>query len=470
MKVFGVTGWKNAGKTGLMERLVAEITERGFTVSTLKHAHHSFDVDHPGKDSHRHREAGAQQVVLSSGARWAMMDERRGRAEPPLADLLARMDPVDLVLIEGWKRDTHPKVEAWRKAAGHPVIAPQDPTILALASDTPLDLDRPVFDLDDTGAVANFILTSVGLPTRKPTAVFDRVMMVDWSSTAKPTSAFKREDALWLAEAGRHARLPDHHQTRHALFEDLCARISSALDTGQKTLIGFDFAFGYPAGFAAALGTDRAGLWAQLDTGFGPDLRNDGAKGAVVSTWCDRLGPSRFWVVKEGATFPGVPGSKGRGPEPRFDLNRACETKGLAATGAQTVFRLTGPGSVGAQSLVGIPYLARLKARFGQALAIWPFDSGWGVPDAQIVVAEIYPSLLKPVYRQDAGHRAPWAFDAMQVDLLAEAFTKADQAGALRGMFDRPTCVTADQARISVTEEGWILGSNHADALIRALS
>ncbi|WP_438974120.1 molybdopterin-guanine dinucleotide biosynthesis protein B [Planktomarina temperata] len=158
MNVFGVTGWKNAGKTGLMERLVAEFCGRGLRVSTLKHAHHSFDVDHPGKDSHRHRMAGASQVLLASTERWALMNEHRGAPEPSLAALLAKLDPVDLVLIEGWKRDKHPKVEAWRAETGNPLIAPNDPTILAVASDTALELDRPVFDLDDTTAVADFIL------------------------------------------------------------------------------------------------------------------------------------------------------------------------------------------------------------------------------------------------------------------------------------------------------------------------
>lgn len=163
MKIFGVAGYKNAGKTGLMERLVTEITQRGFTVSTLKHAHHSFDVDQPGKDSHRHREAGAHQTLLSSGTRWALMTELRGVPEPPLKDLLAQLSPVDLILIEGWKRDNHPKIEAHRTAPGHPLIAPDDPTIMAIASDTPLTLDRPVFDLNDTKAIANFILKQVGL-------------------------------------------------------------------------------------------------------------------------------------------------------------------------------------------------------------------------------------------------------------------------------------------------------------------
>ncbi|WP_210093349.1 molybdopterin-guanine dinucleotide biosynthesis protein B [Ruegeria sp. HKCCSP346] len=163
MRVYGVTGWKNAGKTGLMERLVAEITGRGFTVSTVKHAHHSVDVDQPGTDSHRHRVAGASEVLLASGQRIALMQELRGAPEPPLAELLARLSPIDLVLVEGFKREVHPKIEAYRAAAGHVLMAPENGTIRAVASDTPLDLDRPVYDLDDTAGIADFILKEVGL-------------------------------------------------------------------------------------------------------------------------------------------------------------------------------------------------------------------------------------------------------------------------------------------------------------------
>lgn len=163
MRIYGVVGWKNAGKTGLMERLVAEITGRGFSVSTVKHAHHTFDVDHPGKDSYRHRVAGASEVLLASRNRIALMQELRGADEPPLAELLQRLSSVDLVLVEGYKRDKHPKVEAHRAVTGNPLIAPDDPTVRAVASDTPLTVDRPVFDLDDTVAIADFILSEVGL-------------------------------------------------------------------------------------------------------------------------------------------------------------------------------------------------------------------------------------------------------------------------------------------------------------------
>ncbi len=163
MKIYGVVGWKNAGKTGLMERLVTDITGRGISVSTVKHAHHSFDVDHPGKDSHRHRIAGAREVLLASRNRIALMHELRDDAEPPLEALLKRLSPVDLVLIEGYKRDAHPKVEAHRAETGNALIAPGDATIRAVASDVALTLDRPVFDLNDTTAIADFILSEVGL-------------------------------------------------------------------------------------------------------------------------------------------------------------------------------------------------------------------------------------------------------------------------------------------------------------------
>lgn len=163
MRIYGIVGYKNAGKTGLMERLVTEISERGFTVSTLKHAHHTFDVDHPGKDSYRHRHAGAHQVLLSSRARWALMTELRDGGEAELTNLLQRLDPVDLILVEGYKRDSHPKIEAYRAETNHPVIANEDATVRAVASDCALQVSQPVFDLNDTKVIADFILSEVGL-------------------------------------------------------------------------------------------------------------------------------------------------------------------------------------------------------------------------------------------------------------------------------------------------------------------
>ncbi len=163
MRVFGVTGWKDSGKTGLMERLVAEITARGLSVSTVKHAHHATKIDQPGRDSYRHRQAGAREVLVASPVRWALMHELRGAAEPSLVELLKKMGPVDLTLIEGYKRESHPKIEAHRSETGRPLLAAENPTIRAVASDTVPDTELPVFDLDDTAAIADFILAEVGL-------------------------------------------------------------------------------------------------------------------------------------------------------------------------------------------------------------------------------------------------------------------------------------------------------------------
>ncbi len=163
MRVWGVTGWKNTGKTTLTERLVAELTAQGLHVSTIKHAHHATEIDHPGRDSYRHREAGAGQVLVASPVRWALMTELRGAEEPPLGDLLARLDPCDLILIEGYKTAPHPKIETHRQAAGRDLLAPGNPTIRAVASDGAPQTALPLFALDDVPGIAAFIRREVGL-------------------------------------------------------------------------------------------------------------------------------------------------------------------------------------------------------------------------------------------------------------------------------------------------------------------
>ena len=163
MRIYGVTGSKNCGKTGLMERLVAEVCARGLSVSTLKHAHHSTDVDQPGRDSYRHRHAGAREVLLASPHRWALMHELRDAPEPPLEALLTKLSPVDLVLIEGYKTAPHPKIEAHRAETGKPLLSPANATVRAVAADSAVETALPRFDLDDTAAIADFILREVGL-------------------------------------------------------------------------------------------------------------------------------------------------------------------------------------------------------------------------------------------------------------------------------------------------------------------
>jgi molybdopterin-guanine dinucleotide biosynthesis protein MobB len=163
MRVYGVTGWKNTGKTTLTERLVAELVGQGLRVSTIKHAHHATEIDHPGRDSYRHREAGAGQVIVASPVRWAMMTELRGQAEPPLAELLARLDPCDLILIEGYKTASHPKIETHRQAAGRDLLAHSNPTIRAVASDVAVETSLPRFDLNDVAGIAAFVRAEVGL-------------------------------------------------------------------------------------------------------------------------------------------------------------------------------------------------------------------------------------------------------------------------------------------------------------------
>lgn len=159
MRVIGLAGWSGAGKTTLLTRLIPELGRRGVSVSTLKHAHHAFDLDTPGKDSHAHREAGAREVLISSERRWALMRELRGEAEAELPDLLARLSPVDLVVVEGFKRQRHAKIEIHRAGNGKPPLHPGDDSIVAVASDTAFpDAGRPVVALDDIAAVAEIVL------------------------------------------------------------------------------------------------------------------------------------------------------------------------------------------------------------------------------------------------------------------------------------------------------------------------
>jgi molybdopterin-guanine dinucleotide biosynthesis protein B len=161
VKIFGFAGWSGSGKTTLIEKLIPLFVARGLKVSLIKHAHHTFEVDQPGKDSYRHRHAGCAEVLVSSSRRWALVHELRGAPEPGFAELLERLSPCDLVLVEGFKRERVPKLEVYRAATGEPLLHPQDRDIAAIASDRRLDTKLPQFDLDDTPAIAAFILQHV---------------------------------------------------------------------------------------------------------------------------------------------------------------------------------------------------------------------------------------------------------------------------------------------------------------------
>lgn len=164
-RVFGITGWKNSGKTTLTEKLVAELVRRGWKVSTVKHAHHAFDIDKPGADSFRHRQAGATEVAIVSDRRWALMHELRGEDEPTLDAILSRLGTSDIVLVEGYKREAHSKIETRRLAAkDRAPLSANDPHIVAIAADFAIaDESLPVFDLDDTRSIADFIERATGL-------------------------------------------------------------------------------------------------------------------------------------------------------------------------------------------------------------------------------------------------------------------------------------------------------------------
>ncbi len=167
MKIFGLAGWSGSGKTSLMIRLLPEFAGRGLSVSTVKHAHHRFDVDMPGKDSWHHREAGATEVMISSANRWALMHENRTGGEAPLRELVARMSPVDLVLVEGFKTEPHDRLEVHRQTLGKPILQPHDENIVAVAADTEIaGLTVPRLDLNDTEAIFSFILRHCRLEER----------------------------------------------------------------------------------------------------------------------------------------------------------------------------------------------------------------------------------------------------------------------------------------------------------------
>jgi molybdopterin-guanine dinucleotide biosynthesis adapter protein len=439
MRVYGVIGWKNSGKTGLMERLVAEITGRGFSVSTVKHVHHDVDLDHPGKDTFRHRAAGAVEVVLASAHRYAILHEHRG-PEPDLTAVLSRLSPVDLVLVEGYKRDSHPKLEVWRRETGHQMIQPGDPLVRAVATDADVGgLPVPVLDLNDTEALADFVLAEVGLPLRD--AAFETVAVVDWSSSAAPSAAKPSADAIWIGVAGATGETTTYHRTRADAESALHALIAAERKAGRRLLIGFDFPMGYPAGFAARLtGTPHArAVWHWLAGRItdGPDNANN--RFAVADAINASFGSGPFWGRPNSLPLPHLSETK-TVDYARLGLHER-RLIDQAIPKAQPVWKLYTTGSVGGQALMGLPLIHRLSNLPG--VAVWPFDA----PDAPVVLAEVYPSLLGGRVTAEGGIK-----DQAQVRLLARALWRLSTAGKLPALFATP------QAPVT-TEEGWVLGA-----------
>jgi molybdopterin-guanine dinucleotide biosynthesis protein B len=454
MRVFGVIGWKNSGKTSLMERLVAEITGRGFTVSTVKHVHHAVDLDQPGKDTFRHRQAGATEVVLASADRFALMREHRG-PEPDLRAILARLAPVDLVLVEGYKRDSHDKLEVWRRETGHQMIQPGDPLVRAVATDADVGAPGvPVLDLNDTAQVADFVLDQVGL-ARRP--LFDRVLVADWSASATPATG-PGPNTIWVGDAAGDAVQARHFATRRTAEAWITAEIAAARDAGRRMLVGFDFALGYPAGFAARL-TGQASapaVWRWLAEHVTDDATNANNRFAVAAAINARLGGAGpFWGVPADAASPALTVKKPPFPCAGLAEMRAPDT---ALKGAKSVWQLAGAGSVGSQSLTGLPVIHRLSQMTG--VAVWPFDAPDRIATAPVVLAEVYPSLLREAVRAEVAQG--WVPDAAQVRLLSRALWRLARSGRLGAMLDLPP----DPHR---AEEGAVLGAGHAASLAAAL-
>ena len=450
MKVYGIIGWKNSGKTSLMERLLTCITAKGYTVSSVKHVHHDVDLDQPGKDTFRHRAAGATEVVLASAHRFALMREHRG-PEPTLPEILARLAPVDLVLVEGYKRDAHPKVEVFRAEAGHSLIQPTDPTTRAVATDTPLPaLTVPVLDLNDTEAVAQFILSETGLTRRPP---FDTVAIVDWSAASKPSPQRPSQDAIWIGVARAGGVTTTYHRTRHAAETFLTGFLDTEAAAGRRVLLGFDFPMGYPQGFAARLtGQPRPqAVWdwlARHITDLPTNANNRFAVADQINAQFHAPGP--FWGRPDSAAHQHLSPTKAVSYSALGIAERRHVESRVAS--AQPVWKLYTTGSVGSQSLMGLPLIHRLSQRPGTS--VWPFDTP---PTTPLVLAEVYPSLLSPAVKADP---APIK-DETQVRLLARALFTLSQTHALAPLFETPP---------QAAEEGWILGVGHQAALLGALS
>ena len=301
--------------------------------------------------------------------------------------------------------------------------------------------------------------------------LFHTHIVVDWSARSKPSPAKRTKDAIWWAVARVESEIevdePAYVRTRHEALDRLAHLVAGELDSGRRVLVGFDFPFGYPAGVAVHLTGEASGLalwdWLAARIGDAPDNGNNRYDvAAAVNDAYPGLGP--FWGRPPTWCYPTIPVRASERTERNAHPpeRRICD---IRATGAKTVWQLAYTGSVGSQMLLGLPALRRLVAdqRIAGRAAIWPFETGLRTPDAQAVIAEVYPSLLRAEVR--ARRHEDEILDSAQVRVNAEAFVRLDFLGGLAPLFAGAPCLTADERRFIETEEAWILGLGHEEAL-----
>lgn len=452
MKIFGIVGGTDAGRAELTERLVATIAGRGFSVSTVRHLSPEAAMGQPARPVQGYRSAGASEVVLASADRFMLLRDHLG-AEPDLHALLARMAPVDLVLVDGYRREPHPKIAL---LPGRDAGPPADPTIRAMAAEpgqAPLAAQPlPLFHPEDAAGLAEFVLTETGLIR----SGFDTVIAVDWSGASVPSPRKPSSDAIWIGVASPLGETVSYHRTRADAEAHLNDLFAFELAAGRRVLAGFDFPMGYPAGFAPRLVGEAwaPAVWEWLEARVedGPDNANNRFQLAqTINRQFAGFGP--FWGRPSGLDLPDLPERKLCDHEALGIAERRRVE--LSVPKAHPVWKLYTTGSVGSQALLGLPVIARLRRRFGAA--VWPFDPA----TAPLVVAEIYPSLLGPQITK--AMREGEIKDSAQVRLMARSLWRLARDGALADLLaDVPDWPGR-------AEEGWILGTGHADQLRLAL-
>ena len=307
-------------------------------------------------------------------------------------------------------------------------------------------------------------------------SLFHTHIVVDWSARSKPSPAKPTGDAIWWAVArvgsGIEADEPAYVRTRHEALDRLARLIAGELEAGRRVLVGFDFPFGYPAGVAKRLTGQASALalwnWLAERIADAPDNANNRYDvAATINTAYPGLGP--FWGRPPTWPYPAIPAraSERTEQEAHPPERRICD---IRATGAKTVWQLAYTGSVGSQMLLGLPALKRLFAdpRIAGRATIWPFETGLQTPDASVVIAEVYPSLLRSEVRARRGNDE--VLDRAQVRVNAAAFARLDARGGLAPLFAGAPWLTADERRLIETEEAWIFGLGHEDALKDALA